>query len=300
MNIKPDLTKQVLPNHKAKPYGGAWPIRDAEYMEFIRQTIVEKNTRLSQDDPEQFVEHYRSWFAMTHDIDGLDDMTAQVSQGTTETFDKFYLATNHLRLRLFRGEYFYHQMAARMIYKDRQWLDEGDVRTGDVVIFSCPFADTGNVPDMEELLSQCDRLGVPVLIDMAYVNLATGLSLNLNHDCIKVVTTSMSKVFPVPEFRIGLRLIRDTDDDLLISYQQNKYTNRFACGLGTELMNRYPASETHDRYYRKQLKMCNDLDLEPSRCVIFGIDTKHRWDEYSRGGGTNRLCFSKQFPGVIS
>jgi hypothetical protein len=39
--------------------------------------------------------------------------------------------------------------------------------------------------------------------------------------------------------------------------------------------------------------MCEKLDLTPSNSVIFGLDYKNKFNEYSRGGDINRLCFSR-------
>jgi hypothetical protein len=286
--------EKTLPNHKNKPYGGAWAIEDDTYINAIDDIITTNGESLSNTVPGEFIDHYKQWFQSSHNIQGISTFDkATCSLGTTETFDKFYMYNRNRRLRLFKGEYFYHQMVARKLYKDNwAWMDD-EILPGDVLVFSLPFADTGSyIHGLDKVFDQCDTHGVPVLIDMAYINLARGMQVDLSRDCIKVVTTSLSKVFPVQYHRIGMRLTKDIDDDLMIAYQQNNYVNRFGCGLGIEMMKRFGADHTHKAYESKQKQLCNELGIEVSPCVIFGVDHTGKYQEYSRGGTTNRLCFS--------
>ena len=42
---------------------------------------------------------------------------------------------------------------------------------------SVPFSDTGNVPEhYDDIMTQCEKNNVPVLLDMAYISLAVKLS----------------------------------------------------------------------------------------------------------------------------
>ena len=47
--------------------------------------------------------------------------------------------------------------------------------------------------------------------------------------------------------------------------------------------------------YLKQLKICNDLSVTPSDCVIFGLaDKSHpEFGDYDRGSRWRRVCISK-------
>jgi len=291
------LKKHNIPDLKKKPYGGAWCIEDFEQNNHLFNIIDEHSHSLADFESDLFLEKYSKWFPSTHKISGLGTFDGKtVSQGTTESFDKWYQVTNHRRLRLLRGEYFYHQIAAREVYKSFKWIEDGPIEKDDVVIISCPFADTGNIPDdFEKIMNSCEKQQVPVLVDMAYINLAKGLSIDLSYQCIKVVTTSLSKVFPVPHYRIGIRFTKGIDDDLMIAYQQNQYVNKFSCGLGYYMMDKFGADHTFEKYRQKQIELCEKLSVEPSACVLFGIDRNGKYNEYSRGGNTNRLCFRKQF-----
>jgi alanine-alpha-ketoisovalerate/valine-pyruvate aminotransferase len=205
-------------------------------------------------------------------------------------------------LRLLKGEYFYHQIQARLLFKDRfEWLDKDTLAKGDVVVMSCPFSDTGNVPDnLDDILTVCDRLDVPVMLDMAYISMSDIKHLDLSHQCIKVLTTSLSKIFPVEQHRIGLRMRREFKDDTLVAYNQNQYVNRHSVNIGNHMIKTFSNDWLVDRYKQRQQDLCRRLEVVPSSCVIFGIDHDHHFNEYNRGGASNRLCFSKVFDGRSS
>jgi hypothetical protein len=200
------------------------------------------------------------------------------------------------RLRLWRGEYFYHQIQKRELFKKFAWIDEDELKENDVVVVSLPFSNTGNTPkNYDEVMSKCSILGIPVLLDMAYVSLTSTQSYDLNYSCIETITTSLSKVFPVEHLRIGIRLQKNFTDDTLDAYSCDavRYVNFASLNIGNKLIKSFSQNYIYNKWRYKQVKMCEKLDLTPSNSVIFGLDYKNKFNEYSRGGDINRLCFSR-------
>lgn len=293
------MNKPTLINLKNLPYGGAQYVPSQEREEFVRHAIRSCADSLwlpkLQD---EFVVKYRDWIGATklNTITGLDKFpVSAVTQGTTEAFDKFYLKNSSRRLRYFKGEYMYHQVAGRQYFNSPGTFIEDEVLdSNDVVVVSLPFSDTGNEhPQMKAMLAECTRLGIPVLLDCAYFGICSGIAFDLNHDCITDVTFSLSKTFPVPHLRIGMRLTRMDDDDALLVTNKTQYVNRLSVAVGLELMQMWNADTIPNLYADTQKQFCKALGVEPSDCVIFGIDTTKKWQQYNRGGSTNRLCFAK-------
>jgi len=201
------------------------------------------------------------------------------------------------RLRLWKGEYFYHQIVAREnFYNNFAWIEDGPILDMDVVVVSLPFANTGGVPEyFDQIMRLCCYRNVNVLIDMAYINISKPIEVNLDYDCIKVITTSLSKVFPVETYRIGLRMMKDYLDDSLQAYvdQATPYVNLNSIHLGQKLINQYENDYIVKKYRPVQLEYCGQLGVTPSDCVIFGIDNNNKYPEYKRGTDTGRMCFSK-------
>ena len=282
---------QALPNHRNKIYGGAWPVPDPDILEYLMTTSINSTHN-------EFVNDYFQWFANPHNINGIEKFNSlSYCNGTTEAFDKFYHKHMHRKLRFLRGEYFYHQIMAKRFFKESSFIDEpNDISNDDVVVMSVPFSDTGNVPEhYDDIMTQCEKNNVPVLLDMAYISLAVKLDINVDYQCIDTITTSLSKVFPVAHWRIGMRMQKENIDDTLDAYEMNSYLNTHAVNVGHQLIKQYPADYSFNKYRQQQLSFCNMLDIKPSDSFIFGIDQFNKYPEYNRGGPTNRFCFAKHF-----
>jgi len=284
----------TLPNLKDKPYGGAWSIHDTETAQYVHQSI----RPLAKPDVQKFLHDYAHWFKLGHTIDGIDKFVHLApANGTTEVFDKFYMQNTHRRLRLWRGEYFYHQIVARENFYNRfAWIDDEPITDMDVVVVSLPFANTGGIPEnFDQVMQLCEYRNVNVLIDMAYINISKPIKVDLSYDCIKVIATSLSKVFPVETYRIGMRLMKNYLDDTLQAYvdQETPYANTNSIHLGQQLIDQYENDYIVKRYTPLQLEYCDQLGVTPSDCVIFGIDSNNKYPEYQRGTDTGRMCFSK-------
>ena len=286
---------RVLPPLRNKPYGGAWSVHDPETLSLINLIEPNKGNRT------EFLNDYKNWISKGKNINAWEHFAnLDFCAGTTESFAHFYYRHLGKRLRLYNGEYFYHWQVARNYFKDSLEITEGALRKGDVVVMSCPFSGTGNLPNnFYEVLETCTNLSIPVMLDLAYTNISSLSELNLDYRCIEEVTTSLSKYFPVEHNRIGIRLRRNFFDDALFAYNENEYVNHYSINIGHSLIKKFDNSWLLKKYQPQQEKICNKLGIEKSNCVIFGLAPQGKFDEYSRGGALNRLCFSRFWDGRI-
>ena len=301
-----------LPDNKLKTYGGAYGVHDTELLA-CRDRTIKKFTSINsakisaaESIKKKFIETYPTWMFEPFDFQNTELLTeACFTQGTTESFAQFYIRYKDYRLRIAKGEYFYHQMMKSLRYEGNfAWLEDEPIQSGDVVLISLPFADTGDYYiGIDNILDQCDQLGVPVMLDLAYVNLTIGKYLNYKIDfarpCIEYVVSSLSKVFPVENMRIGIRLQKTKAEDQLyvINEENYNYINLLSAYVGTAMMEEFPADWVVNKYRSKQLEMCEKLGLGLSPCVPFGIDFADRYPQYNRGRDSNRLCFSRLWDG---
>jgi hypothetical protein len=294
------MTQPTLQNLKTLPYGGAQYVINADREKFIQDSIINasNNSCLWNTDIQNiFLDEYYAWIQTTtlNTITGIDAFKVKsFCQGTTEAFDKFYLKNNQRRLRYFKGEYMYHQVAGRNYFKEAKFIEDDSLTINDCVIISLPFSDTGNKhARMNEVLEECTKLNIPVLVDYAYLGICSNIDFDLTYPCITDVTFSLSKTFPVPHLRIGMRLTKKDDDDALIVTNKTGYTNRLSIQVGLDLIRKWSPDFIPSTYKTRQQQLCADLGVTPSNTVIFGVDTKNKYPEYNRGGQTNRLSFAK-------
>ena len=291
--------KFILKNLKHKHYGGASCVVDrkmeSQTYEYIRQACTDDclNDAGIQD---QFLNTYVDWIkdSKLNSFKGLENFPVTAySNGTTESFDKFYMENNQRRLRCFRGEYMDHMATWKGICPDWKYIDDEPLTENDAVVVSLPFSDTGDVhPQMERLLAQCTEKGIPVLIDCAFVGICHDITFDFNRPCITDIAFSLSKTFPVANMRIGMRLSRLDNDDSLLVHKKTNYTNRLGSAVGILLMNHYSVDHNYNMWHTTQEKFCEQLGIVPSKSVIFGIGNE-QYQEYNRGGPGNRLCFAK-------
>lgn len=283
---------------RSLPYGGAFSIKDSVVVEYMKslnllESLWEEN--ITKD----FCSNYRDWISKTKNntIKGLDLFPYSVySNGTTQAFEMFYIRNRHRRFRCFKGEYIYHQLAWRNNWPDWKFIEDDALRPNDAVVISLPFSNTGNEHDqLEWLLETCIILGIPVLVDCAYFGTCKNLNFDFTKSCITDVVFSLSKTFPVAHARIGMRLTRIDDDDLMFVYDKINYNNRIGAKLGLELIKNFSPDYVYDKYANQQKIICDDLDIEPSNTILFGLDHKGRYPEYSRGTNTNRLGLYKHY-----
>jgi|TARA_R100000030_G_scaffold80581_1_gene63425 histidinol-phosphate/aromatic aminotransferase/cobyric acid decarboxylase-like protein len=295
-SIKP-LTK----NLREKPYGGAWAIDDPAVI-LATQIFLDQNAYydiINTTNVNEYLDNYFQFVKSSRNkLIGLNKFKSLAfSLGTTQSFDIFTMTHHSRRLISFQGDYVYHNIMQRTMYGHTNKLSHPDeIQKNDCLIISCPFSDTGSEhPHMEEILTRCDKLKVPVLLDLAYINVAQNISVDLRHDCIDSVTTSLSKVFPLGYVRVGMRMQKQKIDDPIDMINSVDYVNKLGIGIANNLLTQFDANFISNKYKNKQTAMCNQLDVTPSKCVIFGIDHKEKYPEYNRGFETNRLCFSKHF-----
>lgn len=302
------MTLTGLPKCKKRTYGGAhsvWDTRLCEHRDYSihRFQLPTSVTTLKH----HYFDLYKLWMLSSHPkITGLDQFhTPCYTNGTSDSFAHFYIKHHKAkRLRLKRGEYFFHQWIQKTHYADRfAWLDDGPLAQGDVVMLSVPFSNTGCCPsNLDEMLTRCDELEIPVMLDLAYINLATDFTIDLTHPCIEYVVTSLSKVFPVENWRIGIRWQRTNSEDPLTIINEDgyEYLNIQSMSLGIDMMTEFESDWTYNQYRSLQLDMCKQLGVIPSDSVYFGLDYNNQFPECYRGGDVNRLCFTRLWDGRIN
>ena len=287
-----------IPNDKRNmDFGSAFAIQDPETMRLLRNRY--DFTDLNSDSIiDEFLHEYNTWIksGTLNVFTGLEDFGYKCySNGTTEAFDKFYMRNAKRRFRCFKGEYMYHKLA----WRDKfvwAYLEDEKLHKADAVVISLPFADTGDKHDKyHDLMRECSALGVPVLVDCAYYGACRHIHIDLAYPCITDVTFSLSKTFPLAYARIGIRYTKIDDDDTMFVYHKINYNNKIGAALGLKYFNNFTPDYISQKYIDKQLNFCNTVGVNPSRTVLFGIDDKNMYNQYNRGGNTNRLSFHKQY-----
>ena len=278
--------------------GNALPIRDSEVLSFIKK--IDDNNFFSNSLQDltirdRFLKEYFEWIQTSklnklHGIKKFKHLS--YVHGTSQAFDFFYAENSKCRFRCFKGDFMYHALSWDRNYKF-SYLDDESVQKNDAVIISIPFSGNGSLHDKTlEVLEKCDLLGVPVMIDLAYYNLARGINFNLDRPSIKSITFSLSKSFyPLDKLRVGIRCKKEFSDDPVDIFNSFDMFNKPGASLGLEIFKKFSPDHNQIKFRKKQYQICSEFDLNPSECVIFGLGDE-RFKQFNRDSRWNRVCLS--------
>lgn len=177
---------------------------------------------------------------------------------------------------------------------DWGYLNDTEITENDAIIMSVPFSDYGKQhPTLSGILTTCDAMNVPVLLDFAHLPCTKNINVDLSHKCIDMITFSLSKAFHGAEnLRLGIRFEKEDTDDSLDILNSVNMINSMSLGIGIEYMNMFTLDHNWYKYGKTYYKVCRENNLEPTDCIMFGIGGD-RWKDYNRGNDTNRVCVSE-------
>jgi hypothetical protein len=256
---------------------GSRAVPDVDVNSTVIQAIATyANLPVTSEHLDTFVHSFKSWTGLC-----LDNFDADYSAGCTQSFDSFYLRHRDKKFRCLVGEYFYHLKTWESNNINWSFIDaDNPLQTGDALVISYPFCDTGNFFNTS-ILEECCAKDIPVLIDMCYYPLTSGCAFDFDYQCIDTVAFSLSKVFPVANYRIGVRYTRKDIHDGQKLHHSINYNNMLSAFIGSKLIEKYNVTHIYNTYNSKQKEACEFLNLTPSDSVLFAVGDED-WNTYSR------------------
>jgi hypothetical protein len=239
----------------------------------------------------EYLNFLPQWIASSrlNSVEGLERFPLRrLTSGNTQAFDDFYIRHHERTFKFLRGEYPYLSMYAR------RWdlvNEPAELTRKDALVMSAPFSATGNMhPLFYDMLERADQVGIPVLIDCAFLGITRNLKLQLEHRCIETVCFSLSKAFGAGCFRSGIELSKQNGGPASI---QNEwcYVQLLSAKIGLEIARQYSPDYIPEKYRAWQLEICQEFGLEPSDTVVFGLGDE-RFGYFDVDGVVNRVCIT--------
>jgi hypothetical protein len=264
-------------------YQGSRAVKNQSINDTINQTVL-KNAWQQHSHLDCFKQDFAPWLQAhsSNRLQGLEQYRPSFSAGTTQAFDSFYFRHRDKRFRCFVGEYFYHLKT--WLSNDVSWsfvTESTPLAAGDALVISAPFCDTGSIhPDFDAVITHCNQIGIPVLVDACYYTISGGVELDVSAECIDTVAFSLSKAFPVANLRIGMRYTRNVFDGQSLHDSIN-YNNTLSAQVGVALIHNYGSDYIYNQYREQQLEFCAMTGLAASHSVLFAVGN-HGWAEYNR------------------
>lgn len=271
---------------------GARPIRAKDVLEHYAKFKFRPVTM------DTYIDRWYQWITMSRSktLLGLDQfMFADFVNGTSQTFDHYWLKHRHGRCVAFLGEFQYHACVNRQ-HQFVYMHTPDDLQSGDSLVISLPFSDYGRPhPDWSSILCRCDDLKIPVCVDLAYWGISHDVYIDLReHTCIEHITCSLSKPFYTLEnHRVGIRFSRSYNNDGISMVNEVNMQNLYSMSLGDHFMQQFDCDWIGDKFKMSQLAVCDMLGLTAANTVIFGHGGS-AYDHCNRGiRNNNRVCISE-------
>ena len=268
-------------------------IKDPEVIDYI-QSINSTAYLLDPWTVNKFQESFVHWIQQGQYKLRSFDLFKYVgfSAGTQESFLNYYLMNHNKRFRVFRGDYWWHMEIWTKTGLSWAYIEDDDLRPGDVCICSCPFALIGDVhPQFNWLIEECNRVGAKLLVDFIYLpNSINCVDIDLSADCIEEITFSFSKTFPVQCAKIAVRMMKEKPSDPMQMSNDENICNRLSAGLAGAIISHFPVDYQVRKYKDQQHYWCKKLGLTPTKVVHFGLG-----DDYTNYGKSGQDAWCSPF-----
>jgi len=263
-------------------------IKDPDVIDYVQGLNLSRHL-LNPWVVQQFEKQFPSWVKQgtrfkLHNFDQFG--YTGFSAGTQESFINFYLFNKNKRFRVFRGDYWWHMDIWTKINANWAYIEDDELRPEDVCICSYPFALTGDKHEnFDWLVDECNRKNIDLLVDFIYLpNSSDAVDIDLGADCIKQITFSFSKTFPVQCAKIAVRMCKTKPNDPMQMSNDENICNRLSAGLALDIINRFPIDYNVDKYHDEQTYWCNKLGLKQTKVVHFGLGTDYT--NFGKSGST--------------
>lgn len=246
---------------------------------------------------ENYLDTFTQWLTASklNQINGLTDFSHRAyCVGCIDAIQNFiHRHVRHKRIRFSRAEFVASKIVSNHTGADWCYLEDQDLQTGDALIVSLPFSGNGGaIENYDYLIETCDRLDIPVLLDMAYFGISYGIDYDLTPKCITDVVVSLSKPFSV-QLRLGMRFTRQANDDLIQVNSDSKIINRIAAQVGINLMQKFSHEFILFKYQARSQKICRELGLSPTNTITLALGDPQQHKNFFRNG-YYRVCITNE------
>ena len=130
-----------------------------------------------------------------------------------------------------------------------------------------------------------------MLVDFIYLpNSNNVVDIDLSADCIKEITFSLSKTFPVQTAKIAVRMLKHKPSDPMQMSNDENICNRLSGGLALSLIQQFPVDYMVTKYLDQQAHWCERLGLQSTGVVHFGMG-----DDYTVTGRQQELNYLSRY-----
>ena len=239
------------------------PMYDSSIDDFFAKVFQIAPSKTLEDD---FKEAVTEW-VKGHGILGLNNFPIRdIIQGCTHYIDDLY--QRYGDLHIFKNDYKYHWR----LNNDKVWTTIHTLTPDKPLLIACPFPYYGDIhPAMYSILDECERKGIPVHVDGAWLGCTRIFEFDLNHPAIQSYGISLSKA-GIGNNRIGIRFSREEQTGPITLMNKFNMNQQPLVLVGYHFVNKFKPGHWWNKYGEQHKKVCKDFDLTPTEAIHLCTD----------------------------
>lgn len=192
-----------------------------------------------------------------------------VTNGNTEALNTVLMCRNFNRVCFMDREYSYYSYICDSLNLNKFVFDSIDQLTeSDLVVISFPSNYDGSTSDKMQTIKALQEKGVKLFIDVAFCGVTEPFCFNFENTSNTYFAFTFSKTLSIPYNRIGV-LFSDIEIPSFDIMNKIGYVNLSGANIAIELMKHIPIDYFYESYKDQYIKICNDLKLKPTKCILF-------------------------------
>lgn len=250
----------------------------------------------------EYFNTFRQWIldSKYNVVHGLDQFQYHAyCAGTYDGIQSFiHRHVTSRRIRFSRAEFVGSKIISNHAGANWCYLEDSPLQKNDAVVLSLPFSGNGSYfSDYDRTMELCSELGIPVLLDLAYFGISSGINYNFSHSCISDLVFSLSKPMST-QLRLGIRMTRKYHDDVVQVLSDNKTFNRIAASVAIQLLNKFSHTWFVERYVPRQHIVCQQFDIHPTPTFTLALGNSQKHEQFWREG-YHRICITDELQQTI-
>jgi hypothetical protein len=210
-------------------------------------------------------------------ITGLENYSCvDVLQGNQHYIDSLLIQYGVHGVQTFENDYAYY----RKITPNIQYAQVGKLESTKPLIIAAPMPGyMGLHPQWDAILDECEQKGIDVHIDGAWWCCSHGLTIDLNRECIKSFSISLSKALDLGWNRVAIRWRKDDILDNAALLYDFKMISHATIEIARYHLEQLSVDYFIDTYLDEYNKIVRELKLRPGK-VIHAASSIDRYTLY--------------------
>lgn len=197
-----------------------------------------------------------------------------VVNGNSDALNMIFMERNFKRVCFLKNEYSYYSHLCKVLsidYVEMEVSDLDQLTNTDLFLISLPSSYNGTSSERIVIIDKLQQMDIRIFVDVAYCGLTEPFYLNLKTTENTYLAFTFSKTASLSFNRIAI-LFSNVEIPGVEIMNKIGYVNLAGANAAINVMKSIPVDYFYSTYSNQYLEICQRLDLQPTKCILFGHD----------------------------